>query len=267
MLTIKNYVRPETIEEAYQLCQKKSNVVLGGMLWLKMSNRNVNTAIDLCNLGLHTIKQDKDSYRIGAMVSLRTLEEQKELNSMTQGAFKEALKHIVGVQFRNLATVGGSIYGRFGFSDVLTLFEVLDARVCLYKQGEMSIQEFLEVPRTVRDILTEIIIPKKKMQVSYISQRNTQTDFPVLACAVSKIDGEYRCAVGARPGMAVLFKDEKGILDGILTEEKAKAFGKDISKRAVFGSNVRAGKEYREKICKVLVKRGLMALKEAENAD
>lgn len=42
---------------------------------------------------------------------------------------KESLRHIVGVQFRNLATVGGSLWGRFGFSDVLTLLLALDAQV------------------------------------------------------------------------------------------------------------------------------------------
>lgn len=267
MLTIKNYVRPETLEEAYHLCQKRSNVVLGGMLWLKMGSRNVNTAIDLCELGLNTVKEEDTCFRIGAMVSLRTLEKHEELNCMTQGAFREALRHIVGVQFRNVATVGGSIYGRFGFSDVLTLFEVLEARVCLYKNGEMSIDEFVKLPRSTRDILTEIVIPKKVMKVSYLSQRNTKTDFPVLACAVSKIDGVYTCAVGARPGIAKIFKDEKEILKEGITEETADAFGKDVSKRADFGSNVRAGSEYRERVCRVLVRRGILSLKEAEHAD
>lgn len=50
MLTINQYVRAESLEQAYELCQKKRNVVLGGMLWLKMQHRNVETAIDLCDL-------------------------------------------------------------------------------------------------------------------------------------------------------------------------------------------------------------------------
>lgn len=35
MLTIKRYVRAQSLDEAYTLCQKRANVVLGGMLWLK----------------------------------------------------------------------------------------------------------------------------------------------------------------------------------------------------------------------------------------
>ena len=52
MLSIRNYVRPQTIEEAYEYAKKPLSVVLGGMLWLKMQNRNVNFAIDLSDFCL-----------------------------------------------------------------------------------------------------------------------------------------------------------------------------------------------------------------------
>ena len=66
MLRIKEYIRPQSLEEAYQLCQKKGSVVLGGMLWLKMQNRNVNLAIDLQSLGLDTIEETAEEFRIGS---------------------------------------------------------------------------------------------------------------------------------------------------------------------------------------------------------
>ena len=262
MLTIKQYVRPQTLDEAYALCQKRSNAVLGGMLWLKMQNRNVNTAIDLCDLGLDQITREEDCYRIGAMVSLRTLEKHEELNQLTQGAMAEALKHIVGVQFRNCATIGGSLYGRFGFSDVLTLFQVLDARVVLHHAGELTIQQLAELPRGTRDILTQVIIPRKPMRVSYLSQRNSATDFPVLACAVSCIDGKWQCAVGARPERAVRILDSENILSDGVTQESAARFGAYAAEAVGFSSNVRASAEYRKRICSVLVKRAVLGCKE-----
>ena len=262
MLTIKQYVRPQTLDEAYSLCQKRSNLVLGGMLWLKMQNRSVNTAIDLCDLGLDRITEDENNYYIGAMVSLRALETHPGLSDLTQGAFRQALRHIVGVQFRTCATVGGSLYGRFGFSDVLTLFQVLPARVVLHHRGELSIADFAALPRGTRDILTQVIVPKVPMEVCYLSQRNTATDFPVLACGLSRIQGQITCAIGARPGAALPFRDEKGLLSGGITESSAAAFGEYVSSAAHFESNVRAGSEYRRRICAVLVKRGLLQLKE-----
>lgn len=262
MLTIKQYVRPQTLDEAYDLCQKRSNVILGGMLWLKMQSRTVNTAIDLCDLGLNKIQEEEDCWRIGAMVSLRDLETHNGLNAMTQGSMREALRHIVGVQFRNCATLGGSLYGRFGFSDVLTLFAVLDARVLLHHAGELSIGEFAELPRGTRDILTHVVIPKRPMQVSYLSQRNTATDFPALACALSHMDGTYTCAIGARPSRAAAIQDTEGILKGGITEDSARAFADFVTEHMEFTSNLRGSGEYRKKICPVLVRRALLSLKE-----
>ena len=81
------YVRAESLEEAYGLYQKKNNFVLGGMLWLKMRKRPFGTAIDLSDLGLDQIEEDEKEFRIGAYVSLRELETNEALNTYTKGAF------------------------------------------------------------------------------------------------------------------------------------------------------------------------------------
>ena len=57
MLKIKNYVKAESLEQAYELNQKRTACVLGGMVWLKMGNRVVTTAIDLSGLCLDTITE------------------------------------------------------------------------------------------------------------------------------------------------------------------------------------------------------------------
>ncbi len=262
MLKITNYVRAKSLEEAYTLGQKRNNVILGGMLWLNMQNRSVNTAIDLCDLGLDTIEQTQEAYHIGAMVTLRDLEMHPGLAELTQGAMAESVRHIVGVQFRNLATLGGSLYGRFGFSDVLTLFLVLGAKVELYGRGVLDMEEFSRLPRGTRDLLVRVIVPKDGRKVSYISLRNTATDFPTLACAISEKDGVYTCAVGARPQKAECYADENSILKGGITEDSAAAFGAYIAETANFESNLRGSAAYRKKICAVLVRRCLLHLKE-----
>ena len=262
MLTIGQYSRPESLDEAYALCQKKSNVVLGGMLWLKMQRRRVGTVIDLGALGLDQIEETETAYRIGAMVPLRALEKHEGLAALTHGAMEEALRHIVGVQFRNGATVGGSLWGRFGFSDVLTLLLALDATVTLHHAGEMPLADFAALPRETRDILTHVTIAKTPRRAAYRSQRNISTDFPVLAVAVSEQGGRYRCAVGARPMPAVLAEDTDGLLAGGVTEESARAFAQAVAERTVFGSNTRASADYRREVCAVLVRRALMAMTE-----
>ena len=214
MLTINQYVKASSLEEAYELNQKKSNVILGGMLWLKMQKRNVGTAIDLSGLGLDAIEETEEAYRIGAMVTLRQMELHGGLNALTQGAARESVHRIVGVQFRNMATVGGSVFGRYGFSDVLTFLMAAGAQVELYKAGRMPVETFAYLPYD-RDILTHVIVPKRSMKAAYLSQRNTKTDFPVAACCVVQdmdAGGEIRCVIGARPMKAVCLRDERGIL-------------------------------------------------------
>ena len=85
MLTIQNYVRAGSLEEAYALCQKKNNVVLGGMLWLKMQRNRVDTAIDLSGLGLDQIEETDSEYRLGAMVTLRQLELGEIIDTIEDG--------------------------------------------------------------------------------------------------------------------------------------------------------------------------------------
>lgn len=185
MFTIKNYVVAESLEQAYELNQKKNNVILGGTAWLKMGNRNIQTAIDLSNLGLDTIEEDDESFKIGCMCTLRQLEVDKNLNSYFDGAIEKSLIHIVGVQFRNCATIGGSVYSRFGFSDVLTCLLALDTYVELYKGGIIPLEVYKDMDYDT-DVLVRIIIKKDKRRVSYLTMRNSATDIPTLAIAVSK---------------------------------------------------------------------------------
>ena len=266
------YVRAQSLDEAYELYQKKPNFVLGGMLWLKMKNKTLGTAIDLCDLGLDQIDEDENEFRIGAYATLRQIETHEALNAYTHGAIAESVRHIVGVQFRNVATVGGSIWGRFGFSDVMTIFRALGAKVQLHKAGIMDLDEFAALPRTTRDVLVSVIVPKNAKGVVYLSQRNQSTDFPVLTCAVANRSGRYVAVIGASPYMAEPVWDEDGILDGIAdaktdsnaaltdnSENNAKIdkFAEYVAEHIRFGSNIRAGAEYREIICRVLTRRAV----------
>lgn len=251
MLTIKNYIRAQSLDEAYELCQNKKNIILGGMLWLKMQSSNINTAIDLCDLNLNCIEENQQEYIIGASVSLRQLETNKSLNEYTNGAISEALKYIVGVQFRNTATVGGSVFGKYGFSDVSTVLLALNAKVKLHNAGIMSLEDFLDMKYT-RDVLVSVIIPKQNQKIVYMSQRNTKTDFPVLTCGVSVIDNEYRCVIGATPNRATVVKGTD------FTEPES--FAQKMSEQFKFSDNARASAEYRKHICKVLITRSIQAL-------
>ena len=259
MITIQKYVRAQSLEEAWQLNQNKRNRILGGMLWLRLGKGSVGTAIDLCDLGLNKIEETEDEFSIGATATLRDLEKHEGLNTYTCGAVANAVKDIVGVQFRNMATVGGSIWGRFGFSDVLTIFLALDSYVELYKGGIVSLEEFASM-KMDNDILVRLIVKKAPCKVVYTAMRNQKTDFPVLTCAVSCVNGEYRTSIGARPGRAKIWRDEKALLTGGINEESAAAFAAVVAHQVPTESNVRGSAEYRTRLVQGLTQRAVLEL-------
>ena len=265
MLKIKSYVKVKSVAEAYELNQKKTACVLGGMVWLKMGNRNVSTAIDLSGLGLDTVRETEEEFVIGCMTSLHDLEIHEGLSAYTRGALKESLCHIVGVQFRNCATVGGSIFGRYGFSDVLTMFLALDSYVELYHAGRVPMSQFVNMPKD-RDVLVNIIVKKTPLSCVYLSQRNTMTDFPVLTCAASLLEGKARTVIGARPGRAVILTDENGILKDFkeMTKKQRQAavpaFSDYAAEHVTVGGNMRGSAQYRKLLTKVLTRRAWEAL-------
>ena len=75
-----------------------------------------------------------------------------------------------------MATIGGSIWGRFGFSDVLTVFLAMDSYVELYKGGIVSMADFVSM-KMDNDILIRVIVKKRACQIAYMAVRNQSTDF------------------------------------------------------------------------------------------
>ena len=256
MVTIQKYVKAQSLEEAWKLNQGKKNRILGGMLWMRLGNGTISTAIDLCDLGLDTIEETDEEFSIGARVTLRELEQHVGLNTYTHDAVKNAVKDIVGVQFRNMATIGGSIWGRFGFSDVLTVFLAMDSYVELYKGGIIPLREYAKMPYD-RDILVRLIVKKEAASFDYQSVRNTQTDFPVLTCAAAKTEAGYRFAIGARPGKAVLFALPNEDMKDKNVENIAEYAAKCVKEQIVTGSNTRGSAEYRNHLAGVLVRRAV----------
>ena len=97
MLTINEYRKVESLEEAYELNQKKNNKIIAGGVWMKIGDRRIATAIDLSGLGLDQITETDTEFVIGAMTTLREIEKHAGLAAYTDGAIRESVRHIVGV--------------------------------------------------------------------------------------------------------------------------------------------------------------------------
>ena len=258
MIQARNYVKAESLQEAYELNQSKGTQIIGGMLWLRMGNKTKQTLLDLSDLELDYIKETEDEFLIGAMTTLRELETHVRLNEEFNEIFKECTRHIVGVQFRNTASIGGSVFGRFGFSDILTALLALDTYVEFYHEGRVSLSEFAKRPQSIeeRDLIVRIIIKKDGRKAIYQSQRLAQTDFPQIACCVAKKDTQWFVSVGARPERAVCISFED-------TKDKEN-MAKEAAEQFSYRDNMRASAAYRKALAEIYIKRAMKTWTEGE---
>ncbi|MCO1600762.1 FAD binding domain-containing protein [Desulfosporosinus nitroreducens] len=259
MFTILDLVQPDNLAEAYQiLSDKRNNTILGGCAFLKMGKKRINTGIDLTKLKLNYI-QEKDGFiEIGAMTSLRDIETHPLLTEHYNGVLPQSVRDIIGVQFRNGVTVGASVYSRYGFSDLITALLSLDTEVELFKAGRMPLADFLARPKE-KDLLVRLWIKKTKRQASYLSFRNSASDYAVLNVAVSMLNNRWTIAVGARPSKASIAISASALLslEGA-TSETIEEAAKRTSEELSFGTNTRGTATYRKALCRALVKRGIM---------
>ena len=248
VLKFGTYVRVGNAAEAYELLQKnRNNKIVGGGIWMRLGSRRVATAVDLSACGLDQIEETETEFRIGAMCTLRQLERHAELNALVNNVFEFAVHDIVGVQLRNTATVGGSIYGRFGFSDVLSAFLALDSYVELTGAGRVPLAEFVNMGY-VRDVIEHVVVVKYDYRASYEAVRKAATDFPSLNVTAAWWDNSWHVTVGARPLRATLLQGEAcGLVNEQPSEDELRALAASV--RALsYGTNLWGSADYRRRI-------------------
>lgn len=257
-MKINEYKKVDTIEDAYKLLHNnKANIIVGGGAWLKLTNKKVGIMIDLDKLGLNKITENDSSVIIGAMTTLREVEVNKSLQKICNGIICEAISGIMGVSIRNIATIGGSIMGKYSFSDILTPLLVLDTKLEFYKLGLISIEEYLKM-KVTDDILLKVIINKNDSTGYFHTVKKTKLDFAVVNVAISKGD-KYDISIGARPSIsnkpeaAIKYINEaKEVTEKVILKTSELAVSE-----TKFGSNSRASKEYRELVTRTYIERGL----------
>ncbi len=266
-MRLENYKKVTSIEEAYSLLEKEKNIILGGGAWLKLGNSKKDTGIDLEKLELNEIRVMDSAVHIGAMTTLYQLETSQELKDIFNGIISESASKIMGVQVRNIATIGGTVCGKYGFSDLITPLLAVGAILHFYKEGKLSLEDFLTRKGKHKDILLEVIIPKGNGRGNVEIFKKTSIDFSLINLAVVQVKGsdDLRIAIGARPSVAKLKvikandllvgnKDITGDhYDLHSLHEKVNEIVNDFN----FGTNQRASKEYRIELAKALLQKSV----------
>ena len=259
-MDIGSYMRPKSIDEAYSLVVEKRGIPVGGGAWMHMAARKAAMAVDLSDLGLRYISDAGDAIEIGAMATARDIETSSLLSARFGSLFRDAMGHIVGIQLRNVITAGGTVAGKYGFSDLVTVLVALNASLHFHGAGEVPMPEFLAASREGPFLLEKISV-RKGAKAAFQSMRATNNDFAILNVCAAFADGGWRIAVGARPQAARLSAAALAALgdDAAPTQEKAARAGEAAAAELSFGEDTRGSAEYRRALCAVLVKRAVLA--------
>lgn len=254
-LRANNYYRASSLEDAYQkLNENPKNAIIGGGLWMKKTGMSYETLIDLSLLGLDQIKEDKEYIHVGSMVSLRDYEKNPAINALFDGKVAFSAREVLGPAFRNTATIGGTVYGRYPFSDVLCGLLPLDVKVKLYPEQEMTLDEFINFRGKISGIITEIIIKKEEGRGYFKKVKTTALDFPLINFMIVKRGGKHYISIGSRPMVAALaLKAMEAADKGMPFDEVAEIAANELP----YMDSSSISKEYRQDLVKVYVRRGL----------
>ena len=257
-LRAKNYYKAPSVEEAYKMLQANpKNAIIAGGLWMKKTGLSYDTLIDLSECGLDKISEDKENIYVGAMVTLREFETNPLVNKLFSGATAFAVREIMGPAFRNMATIGGSIFGRFPFSDVIAGLLPLDVKVRLYPEQEMTLEELVNFKGKLNGIIKEIVIKKEEGKGYFKKVKTTALDFPMLNISIVKRNGKNYIAVGSRPATAALaYKAMEEADKGDFVKA-----GEVAANELMYLDSSNISKEYRQDLVKVYVRRGLEEVK------
>jgi len=262
-MNIKHFHKAASLDDAYERVNKsRHHAIIAGGAWMKFSSRELEEAIDLSDLGLDAIEETKNEVIIGSMTTLHAIETSEILQALFNGILPEAAAQIVGVGLRNVLTIGGSIIGKYGFSDLLGPLLCMDAQLNFHQAGKMSLEAFLDAKSSINDVLVSVHIPKQNGKGYFKKVRKTALDFAVLNIAITKTTDQFKIALGSRPARAILAMDAMAVLNGYesLDNKQIENAAKIAADATTFGDNHRASKAYRKELAYVYVRRGLFML-------
>jgi len=139
--------------------------------------------------GLKDLTLTKGTLSIGAMVSVSQLSEYPELKD-NLAVLKTACKGLGTTPIRNMATVGGNLASRVGWTEFSTVCIALNAQINLISQhGESTVtaEEFFKNKTPDKSILSKITINHNSLQKAayYRAKRMGDIDLPLLAVCIN----------------------------------------------------------------------------------
>lgn len=271
---LKEYFYPSSLQEALSLLINETTALIAGGTHITMAkDRSITRLVDIMNVGLSYIQQKNNAIHIGSTTTISEIFKSAIVQKVGNGILTKACQLIGDTPLRNVITLGGNIAKPYPWAGLPVVLLVLDAKIELISQGEISTiipaMEFFERRNVAQgEIIKEVILPiKKDWFYRYEKFSLTTVDYTWLTMAFStKIENKTI----EEPHLAVsrITKPHR------ITEVESYLTGKEIEKldtdKAISTlrdsvkvvSDYRSSKIYREHLLGVLFKRMLTDLKE-----
>ena len=258
MTSVRTYQRPSSLEEAWSLLNengKSAKLVGGGIDVALHTPTEVTTLIDVSQLGSRSIELRDGALILGASATLTELLESSAVADYLDGVIATMLQQVASPLLRNVATLAGTLASTHPWSDVITLFLALDARVTQFA-GEVktkALGDLLENRGTMdRAIITEVALPAfpQGTVASFESFVRSRIDVAMLNCACRLTwDGncrDVRVVFGGTPSIGHrLISVEDALTGKALTSETIESAVALASESIDARDDLRASADYR----------------------
>lgn len=275
------YFEPKTLEETVAFLTsrvRETSLMAGGTDLLVLMKKGVLKPKYVVNIsklpGLSGIKQDEEGLTIGALTTIRKIEN-SEIVKTCFHFLSEAAGSLGSVQIRNLATIGGNLCRASPSAEMAPPLLATDAKVrTVSPRGSrlLSLGRFFLGPGATAletdEILMEIKVPKlaRHTGTAFLKIARTSMDLAkvnVATCVTveKNICSDVKIALGAVAPTPIRAKKAEYVLQGqelndVLIEKAAEVAAGETNPI----NDIRSNAWYRKKVSKTLVSR---ALKEA----
>ena len=207
---------PQTLEQALEIKRKTDGTYLAAGTDILVSHRHKEDLIALEKIpGLCSIEEDKEYFRIGALVTFDSLEKSVAVKGNLPALWQAACS-VAGPQIRNRATIGGNIGCFSPASDAVTALVALDAEVELFN-GRVY-REKLENLQSIDNgaIICAVLVPKRFDFSAFekVGKRNAMS-VSVINMALARSGSEVRIATGCVGPHVILCKDPSEVAGSI----------------------------------------------------
>ena len=196
---IKNFIKPDTIEQAVQLAKTDSKAnkgkiaYFGNGVFLNSPHYPVQyeTLISLKNLGLNSIKKGtvygNKGLKIGSMLTLQTIIDDPDPN--IPDILKQVAKHEYSRPIRNMKTLGGDINVSTFDSHFSPVLVALSALVELNGEEWIPFEAYKNTFK--RELITSIFLPDSTANIKCTVKRlSLNTHMPTIISVAASHEDE-----------------------------------------------------------------------------